>query len=149
MTGTSFFILHVANLTNPVNLANLIRPSIRAAVWANPSSLDNPICLSIRVAVLANPVNPARVMLLRLSNLVNPAVVTQIFSHVRDLCSNTYHPQVAWLDHLTTLEQYHTCSLWVLSILWLYSHFFALIFTNQLTNASSIDVNLGRHFAWS
>jgi hypothetical protein len=86
MTGTSFFMLHVAN---PANLINL---SIRDAVWANPGSLANLICLMVHIAVLANPVNPARVILLHLDNAVNPAVVTQIFSFVRDLCSNTCCP---------------------------------------------------------
>jgi hypothetical protein len=89
MTGTSFFILRVAN---PVNPDSLICPSIHAAVWANPSSLANPICLPVYVAILVNPVNLARVMLLRLANPVNPAVITRIFTFVCDLCSNTCHP---------------------------------------------------------
>jgi hypothetical protein len=66
-TGTSFFMLRVANL------ANLICPSFHAAIWANLGSLANPICLSVRVVVLANP---ARVMLLSFANAVNPDVVT-------------------------------------------------------------------------
>jgi hypothetical protein len=77
---------------NAVNLANLICPSICAVVWANLGNLanpTNPIYLSVHVAILANPiypsihvvdwanpVNPARVMLLRLANPVNPVVVT-------------------------------------------------------------------------
>jgi hypothetical protein len=119
MMGTSFFLLRAAN---PVNPANLICPSIRAVVWANlgnlanPANPANPICLLICVAILANliypsictavwanPVNPAWVMLLHLANPINPAVVTQIFSLVRDLCSNICHPQVAWPDHRATL----------------------------------------------
>jgi hypothetical protein len=79
-------MLHVANP------ANLIYPSIRDVVWANPGSLANLICLMVHIAVLANPVNPARVILLHLDNAVNPAVVTQIFSFVRDLCNNTCCP---------------------------------------------------------
>jgi hypothetical protein len=90
-----FFLLRVVNPSNPVNLANLIYQSICAAVWAKPGNLanpanpTNPICLLVRVAVLANP--------------VNPVMVTQIFSLVRDLSSNTCHPQVAWPDHLVSL----------------------------------------------
>jgi hypothetical protein len=89
MTGTSFFLLRV------VNLANLICSSIRAAVWANPGNLAN----------LANPANPIclPVYVVVLANLVNPVVVTRIFSLVRDLCSNTCHPRVARPDHLVTL----------------------------------------------
>jgi hypothetical protein len=97
MTRTSIFMLRVANP------ANLICPSICAVVWANPGSLANPICLPVHVAVLANPVNPAQVMLLCLANPVNPAVVTRIFSLIRDLRSNTCHPQVARPDHLVTI----------------------------------------------
>jgi hypothetical protein len=104
-------MLHVANPANLVNSANLVCSSIYYAVWANP------IYLPVRVAVLANPVNLAWVMLLRLANPVNPAVVTQIFSLVHDLCSSTFHPRVAQPDHLVTLEQYHTCSLRVLPVL--------------------------------
>jgi hypothetical protein len=84
-------MLHAANLANPVNPANLIYPSIRAAAWANPCNLanpanpTNPICLAVQVTVLGNPVTSARVMPLCLTNLVNPAMVTQIFSLVRDL----------------------------------------------------------------
>jgi hypothetical protein len=37
MIGTSFFLLCAANP------ANLICPSIRAAIWANPGNLANPI----------------------------------------------------------------------------------------------------------
>jgi hypothetical protein len=122
------------------NPAYLIYLSIRAAVWANPGSLANPINLSVRASILANP---AQVMLLCLANPVNPTVVTQIFSLVRDLYSNTYHPRVAWPDHLVTIGQYHMCSLRVLPILQFWSRHFALIFTNRLTNASSIDMNLG------
>jgi hypothetical protein len=72
MTKTYFFLLCV------INLANLSCLLISAAIWANPGNLTNPanpICLSIRVAILAN--------------LVNPVVVIQIFTLVRDLCSNS------------------------------------------------------------
>jgi hypothetical protein len=83
-----------------------------------------------------------------LDNPVNPAGVTRIFSPIRDLCSTTCQPRVARLDHLVTLGQHHMCSLRVLIAFWFRSRCFALVFMNRLTNASSIDVNLGRHFAW-
>jgi hypothetical protein len=97
MTRTSYFLFRVANPANLVNPANLICPSIRAAQanqgnLANLANLANQICLPVCVAVLANLVNMARVMLL---HLANPVVVTQIFSLVCDLCSNTCHPRVA------------------------------------------------------
>jgi hypothetical protein len=148
-TRTSCFLLHVANPANP------IYSSIRAAVLANPANL---ICLPIRAVLLANPIclsicvtvliNPAQVALLRLANPVNLAGVIRIFSPVRDLCSSTCQPRVTWPDHLTTLGQHHTCSLRVLLVFRFRSRHFALVFANRLTNASSIDMNLGRHFAW-
>jgi hypothetical protein len=153
-TGISYFLLRVANPANPINPSNLIYQSIRATTWANLgnlANLSNPvnlIYLLVCVTILANPVNPTRVMLLRFTNLVNPAVVTQIFSLVRDLCSNTCHAQVVRPDHLTTLGQYHMCSLQVFPVLRFWSRRFALIFTNWLTNVSSIDMNLRQHFAW-
>jgi hypothetical protein len=134
--------------------ANLICPLIRAAAWANPGNLANPtnpanpICLLVHVAILVNPVNAAREMLLHLANPVNLAVVTQIFSLVRDPCSNIYHPQVARPDHLMTLGQYHMCSQQVPPVLRFWSHRFDLTFMNQLTNMSSIHMNLRGHFAW-
>jgi hypothetical protein len=76
-------LLHAAN---PINLANLICPWIRAALWANPSNLANPanpanlIYLPVCVAVWANVVNPAQEMLLHLANPVNPAMVTVTFA---------------------------------------------------------------------
>jgi hypothetical protein len=75
-TGTSFFILCVANPVNPVNPSNLIYSSIHATIWANPGSLAIPICLLVRVSLLANPVNLAWVMMFRLANLVNPTMDT-------------------------------------------------------------------------
>jgi hypothetical protein len=95
-------------LANPANSVYLIYSLIRATVWANPGSLANPICLPVRVAILANP---AQVMLLCLANLVNPVVVTRIFSLVHDFCSNTCHRRVARPNHLVALGQYHMCSL--------------------------------------
>jgi hypothetical protein len=47
-----------------------------------------------------------------------------------------------------TLGQHHTSSLWVLLVFRFCSRRFALVFMNRLTNTSSIDMNLGRHFAW-
>jgi hypothetical protein len=123
MTRTSFFLLHVVNLANPINPANMICPTICAAVWANPGNLANPanpICLPVRVAVLANP--------------VNLVVVTRIFYLACGLCSNTCHPRVA--------QPNHTCSLQVPLVLRFWSRHFALIFMNRLTNTSSIDMNL-------
>jgi hypothetical protein len=144
-TRTSSFLLYVANPANLVNPANPICSSIRAAVLANP------ICLPIHITVLINTANlakPTQVVLLCLANPVNPAGVTQIFSPVRDLCSSTYQPRVAWPDHLATLGQHQTCSLRVLLVFWFRSRRFALVIANRLTNASSIDTNLRRHFSW-
>jgi hypothetical protein len=92
MTRTSFFMLHVANL------ANLICPSIRAAIWAKTGSLANPICLPVLVAILANPVKPAQVMLLRLANSVNSVATPIILKYP------TRPPHHSWVvPHLISL----------------------------------------------
>jgi hypothetical protein len=87
---TRLSVLAEFSLTRLSVLATLLQPHVFCCV----TNLANSICSLIRdvvLANLANPANPTRVVLLRLANLVNPAVVTPIFSLVHDLYSSTYH----------------------------------------------------------